>query len=153
MIERAANPVLQAEHHYEDVREQTELTHQNGRCARNESERAGEGARVEQRVVMHHAQSPIMLLSLVGAGPGIATVPLVLKDTAPPGVTFVVVDQPFSELPIVTLFRKDNQNPALRRFVDGLDALSPRHVVFASSTRRRRSHTPTHQPDRRSVVR
>lgn len=73
--------------------------------------------------VMHYAQSPIMLLSLVGAGLGIATVPVVLKDSAPPGVTFVSVDRPFPELPIVALFRKDNRNPALCRFVDGLEAL------------------------------
>ncbi|SNB74546.1 transcriptional regulator, LysR family [Arboricoccus pini] len=74
-------------------------------------------------MVRHHAQSPIMLLSLVGAGLGIATVPTILQSAAPPGVTFLQGDRAFPELPIAALFRRHNGNAALRRFVEGLEAV------------------------------
>jgi len=70
--------------------------------------------------VAHYAENPVMLLTLVAAGLGIATVPATLQHIAPPGIAFVDGDQPFPKLPIVALFRQANDNAALRRFIDDI---------------------------------
>jgi DNA-binding transcriptional LysR family regulator len=70
--------------------------------------------------VAHYAENPVMILALVAAGLGIATVPAVLEHSAPPGITFVGADLPFPELPIVALSRVGNPNAALLRFLKAI---------------------------------
>ncbi|MCC2976847.1 LysR family transcriptional regulator [Sphingomonas sp. PL-96] len=70
--------------------------------------------------VEHLAENPMMLLTLVGAGLGIATVPAPMTRGAPPGVAFVAVEPALPELPIVALARCDSTNAALARFVHGI---------------------------------
>lgn len=70
--------------------------------------------------IAHYAENPVMILALVSAGLGIATVPAVLKNTAPPGIDFAAVDPSFPDVPIVALCRVGNPNAALLRFLDAI---------------------------------
>lgn len=68
--------------------------------------------------VVHFAQNPMMLLSLVGAGLGFATVPSSMRNIALPGVTFAQSDRAFPELPIAAVALATNAKPTLARFLE-----------------------------------
>ena len=66
-------------------------------------------------LIAHRAANPVMMLSLVGAGLGMAVVPAAMRNGAPSDVAFAAADPPFATLPVVALFRRDNLNAAVVR--------------------------------------
>lgn len=72
------------------------------------------------------------IVSLVAAGVGIALVPVALQRLALPGVVFRPLAAPAVTIPLSIVWRKDDQNVALKAFLDsvlGSADLSAGHVI------------------------
>ncbi|WP_430425164.1 LysR family transcriptional regulator [Phenylobacterium sp.] len=74
-------------------------------------------ARVAPPEVQIHDLSRESLVALVADGEGVAILPESFARTGRPGVRFARIDEPGAAAPISSVFRRDRDNPALRRLL------------------------------------